>query len=88
MHQMSPFFYVLTLTFLFGTPIVIFAMKYFSAAYQARQKARADEAYRALAEKAATAQSENTASLSAMRADLASVATRLAAIEKILKAVE
>ena len=38
---MRPFYYVLTLLFMFGTPLIIFAMKYLSSAYQARAKARA-----------------------------------------------
>ena len=85
---MSPFFYVLTLCFLFGTPLAIFAMKYASAAYQARAKARADEAYRALAEKTAAAQTETAASVATMKSELASIGTRLAAVEKMLKDVE
>lgn len=85
---MQPFYYVLTLCFLFGTPLAIFAMKYISAAHQARSKAMGEEAYRDLAQKVASVQSENAANLSAVRTDLAAIATRLAAIEKVLKAVE
>lgn len=84
---MSPFYYVLTLCFLFGTPLLIFGMKYLSAAYQARQKAKGDEAARELAQRAAAAQSETAASLAAMKSELASIGTRLAAVEKMLKDV-
>lgn len=85
---MQPFYYVLTLLFLFGTPLIIFAMKYVSAAYAARSKGQADDAYRELAQKAATAESENSASLVAIRAELSQIVERLSAVEKILKAVE
>jgi hypothetical protein len=71
----------------FGTIILVFAMKYFSAAYQARAKARADEAYRDLAQRAAAAQSESAASLTAMKSELAAINARLTAVEKILKDV-
>jgi hypothetical protein len=71
----------------FGTILVVFAMKYFSAAYQARQKAKGDEAYRAIAQGAAAAQSETAASLSTMKTELAAINTRLSAVEKILKDV-
>ncbi len=67
---MSPTYYLITLAVLFGTPIAIFGMKYFSAVQQARARALADDA------------------LSALQGDLSEIKTRLAAIEKILKAVE
>ena len=85
---MQPFYYVLTLAVMAGTPLIIFGLKYWSAAYQARAKASADEAYRALAQQFATAQSESAASLSTIQNDVAQIAARLAAVEKILKAVE
>jgi hypothetical protein len=85
---MRPFYYVLTLLFLFGTPLIIFAMKYISSAYQARTNARADAAYRELAQRAAAAQSETAASLATVKADLAAIGRRLGAVEEILKAVE
>jgi HAMP domain-containing protein len=73
---------------LFGTVLIIFAMKYISAAYQARSRARNDDAYRQLAEKAASIQAQSATSLSAMQTDLSEINARLAAVEKILKAVE
>jgi len=85
---MEPFLYLLTLAVMAGTPLIIFGLKYWSAAYQARAKARADEAYRTLAQQAATTQSESAAALSAIQNDVAQIAARLAAVEKILKAVE
>jgi hypothetical protein len=85
---MQPFYYVLTLAVMAGTPLIIFGLKYWSAAYQADAKARADEAYRALAQKAMAAQSETAASLTAMKSELAAMGARLSAVETILKAVE
>jgi hypothetical protein len=85
---MQPFYYVLTLVVMFGTPLIIFGLKYWSAAYQARAKAKADEAYRELAQKAVVAQSESAGALSAIQNDVAQIAARLTAVEKILKAVE
>ena len=85
---MEPFLYLLTLAVMAGTPLIIFGLKYWSAAYQARAKAKADEAYRALAQRSATAQSESAAALSAIQNDVAQIAARLIAVEKILKAVE
>ena len=80
--------YFASMLFLFGTPIIIFGMKYFAAAKQARAQAEADQAYRALADKSATAQSANTALLAAIKTDMAALNDRMTAVEKILKAVE
>jgi hypothetical protein len=85
---MRPFYYVLTLIFMFGTPLIIFAMKYISSAYQARAKTAVDDAYRELAQKAAAAQSETAASLATMKSELMAIGSRLSAVENILKAVE
>jgi len=86
--EMSPFYYVLSMMFLFGTPLIIFAMKYIAAAYEARAKGAADDAYRQLAQRSAQSQSESAASLAAIQTDVAQIAARLTAVEKILKAVE
>jgi hypothetical protein len=86
MRSEAVFVYTL-MAAVFGTILVVFAMKYISAAYQARQKAKGDEADRELAQRAVTAQSETAASLSAMKTDLAAINSRLTAVEKILKDV-
>jgi hypothetical protein len=62
-------------------------MKYLSAAYAARARLANDEAYRALAEKAATGLTQNQAALGAIQAELTNLSASLAAIEKILKQV-
>lgn len=85
---MSDLNYLLSISLIFGTILIVFGMKYFSAAYRARTEAVGKDAYRELAEKAIAEQSQNAASLSAMRSELAEVKSHLAAVEKILKTVE
>jgi HAMP domain-containing protein len=80
--------YYLSMGVLFGTVLIIFAMKYISAAYQARSRSRNDDAYRELAEKAAAVQTQSVSSLSTMQTALSEINARMAAVEKILKAVE
>ena len=85
---MHPVLYLISVAALFGTPIVIFAMKYISAASQARSRGAQEDSYRKLASDAVTAQSGNAATLSAIQSELAEIKTRMASVEKILKAVE
>jgi hypothetical protein len=85
---MSEHLYLISLGVLFGTPLLIFGMKYASAAYQGRARTADEDAYKELAQKAAAAQSESAASLSTIQSELSDVRTRLAAVEKILKDVE
>jgi hypothetical protein len=70
------------------TVLVVFGMKYFSAMFQARARIANDALYRALAEKAVSAQAENQAALVAIRSDLTRFASSLASVEKILQQVE
>ena len=86
-ETMTSGIYILTLGVMFGTILAVFAMKYISAAFAARAKMANDEAYRALAEKATAGLTENQVSLGAIRGELASLSTSLAAVEKILKQV-
>jgi hypothetical protein len=80
--------YLIFVSPLVVTILVVFGMKYFSALFQARARLANDVLYQALAEKAVTAQAENQASLSAIRADLTKFASSLASVEKILQQVE
>lgn len=68
--------------------VLVFFMKYVSAVLQARVRLAQDEAYRAVATKAATAQAETAAALATMTGMLSEVQTRLITLEKILKEVE
>ena len=85
---MSETVYLLTICLPLGTILLVFGLKYFSAAFQARSRLASESAYRELAEKAVTVQSDNAASLSSIQAELAQIRIRLAAVEKILKEVE
>jgi uncharacterized membrane protein len=85
---MSEPLYLLSISLVFGTILLIFGMKYFSAAHQARSRAMGEEAYRDLAAKAVSAQSETATSLIAVKGELSDIKIRMAAVEKILKAVE
>lgn len=87
-HEMTEHVYLITLCVFFAVPLLIFGMKYLSAAYQARLRALADDAYRKLAGDAVTAQAGNAATLSAIQSELAEIKTRMASVEKILKEVE
>lgn len=84
---MSEQIYLMTLTIPLGTVLVIFAMKYLSAAYKARSEAASAEAYRELAARSAAAQAENAAALAAIRATLGDMHGRLAEVETMLKEV-
>jgi hypothetical protein len=86
--EMPTWLYLLTIGLILGTVLVIFGMKYFSAALQARARIANDAAYRTLAEQAVSAQSENQATLTTMRGELAKIAASLAAVEKVLQQIE
>lgn len=77
---MSEDLFLTTLLMIIGTIVLIFVLKYASAAYQAHARLKSDNAYKDLAKKAATAEA-------AAAADLAEIKTRLAAVEKMLKEV-
>lgn len=80
--------YLIFISPLVVTVLVVFGMKYFSALFQARARMANDVLYRQLAEKAIGAQAENQATLAAIRADLSRFAASLATVEKILQQVE
>ncbi len=85
---MSTVHYYITICLILGTVILIFTMKYASAAKQTRTLAAKEDAFRDLTEKAIAAQAQNAASLASIMTDLSQVSTRLTAVEKILKDVE
>jgi hypothetical protein len=80
--------YLMTLCLPLATILLVFGMRYFSAVQQARARLANDDAYRQIAEKSATAQSETATALSSIQTSLSEVRTRLTAVEKILKEVE
>jgi Tfp pilus assembly protein PilO len=85
---MSETIYLLTICLPLATIILVFGMRYWSAVQQAKARLANDQAYRDLAARAATAQSENAIALNAVNASLADLKTRIAALEKVLKEVE
>lgn len=85
---MSDFIYLLSMGLLFGTILLVFGMRYFSAMQQSKARLANDGAYRQIAAQAATAQAETATALSSIGATLADVQSRLTAVEKILKEVE
>jgi Tfp pilus assembly protein PilO len=85
---MSEHLYLLTIVLPLLTVLLIFALKYISAAYQARERSQSESAYRELAKTASSAQAETAASLCAMRTELAQISARLATVSKILQEVE
>ncbi len=80
--------FLLVTILLFVTILLVFGMKYFSAARQAQGQLAGDTALRDLADKATALQSEAVAALAAVRSELAEIKARLASVEKILKEVE
>jgi signal transduction histidine kinase len=70
------------------TIIVIFAMKYFVAARQARLRITSEDGYRELMERTVSAQERSTELLAALEGNVSQIETRLANVEKVLKEVE
>lgn len=70
------------------TILLIFAMKYFSAARQARLRIAGEDAYRDLAERSVRVQEESAAALAALKDGVAGIEGRLTRVEKVLKEVE
>lgn len=85
---MSESLYLITIGLVPVTILLVFGMKYFSSAFQARSRLANENAYREFAQKAVAMQSESAAALSSIQAELGQIRIRLAAVEKILKEVE
>jgi hypothetical protein len=80
--------YLLTIGLPLLTILLVFGMRYYAAVQQAKARLANDDAYRAVAEKAVSAQADTANALAAMNVTLADLKSRLAAVEKILKEVE
>ena len=85
---MSSLIFITTLTILFGTIVIVFAMRYVAQVVQARAQSAQALDYRKLATDAVTAQSGNAATLAAIQSELTEIKARMTNVEKILKAVE
>lgn len=80
--------YFLTIGLVFGTILVVFGMRYYSAYQQAKARIAHEQTYRELATIAVADQAATATAISSGQAALADIATRLTAIEKVLKEVE
>lgn len=80
--------YLISISLIPATFLVVFAMKYGAAVFGARARIAGDTAYQTLVERALAVQSENQASLAVIQAELSRVSASLASVEKILKQVE
>ena len=85
---MSPTIYFISMGAVLGTIILVFGIRFLQASAVAAVDAAHTDAYRKLASDAVTAQAGNAATLSAIQSELTEVKTRMANVEKILKAVE
>jgi hypothetical protein len=84
---MSNLDYLIFVSPIVATILIVFGMKYLAAIRQARARILTEDAYRELAQKSADAQTESTALLSAIQTGLSDINARLTAVEKILKEV-
>lgn len=85
---MTETIYLLTICIPAGVVLIIFVMKYRSAGREAQARILTENDFREVARKAVATQAETATALTAAQADLSEIKTRLAAVEKILKAVE
>ena len=85
---MSEPIYILSISLVFGTIALIFGMKYYASIRQARTRVLSEDAYRDIAAKSAAALSGTATALAAIQGEVAEIKARMAAVEKILKAVE
>ena len=85
---MSNSVFFTTLGLIILTVLTVFGMKYWSAMRQAQSRILSENAYRELAEKSATAQTESANWLARLQTQMSELNARMAAVEKILKAVE
>ena len=84
---MSTPLYLISICLPLGAVVLVFGMRYVSVIVQAKSRLANDDAYRRIAETAASAEAATATALTAIGASLADAATRLTAIEKILKDV-
>lgn len=87
MNDNAPTFLLVTILVLVVV-LLIFGMKYFSAARTARLRIVSEDAYRDLAGRSIKAQEECASVVPAMKGAIAEIESRLLNIEKVLKEVE
>ena len=85
---MSEHLYLLTIGLPLLTLLLIFGMRYRVMGTQARARLADDQAYRRIAETAASTQAEIATTLAAVEATLVDLKSRLTTVEQILRQVE
>jgi hypothetical protein len=85
---MSTAVFLTTLSIPIGAILLIFGMKYLSAAVSARARIASEANWRAIAETAAATQDRTLQALAAIQSDLAALAATTARVEQVLKQVE
>jgi signal transduction histidine kinase len=83
-----PAIFLVVTIFVLVTVLLVFAMKYFSAARQARLTLTSEDRYRDLAEKAVKAHEESAATLASLKQTVSEIGGRLGNVERVLKDVE
>lgn len=84
---MAKHVYLLTIVLPLATVLIVFAMKYAAVAIQTRATRASEQAYRALAERSASAQQDSVAAPASIRSDIARLSASLASVETVLKQV-
>lgn len=84
---MSEQVYLITIALPFGTVLIVFAMKYPTAARQAQASIRSTDASRSLSERSAATRAQTAASLASIEAEMIRIGNRLGAVETMLRGV-
>ena len=84
---MSPAIYILTISLLPLTAIVVFAMKYASAYAAAKARASEDVALKSAIQQAATAHAATSASLEKIERELSRLSASVASVETMIRQV-
>ena len=80
--------FLVTISLPLLTILLVFGMRSYAAVQQAKARLGGEEAFRQVAEASVAAQSETATRLAAIDASLTDVKARLASVETILKTVE
>ena len=85
---MSESVYLITISSVLVTVIIVFALRYLALSRQTRSRLANEDTYRELASRSASALADASARLGSVNAEVGLLGVRLAAIERILKEVE
>ena len=85
---MSESVYLITISSVLITVIIVFALRYLALSRQTRSRLANEDTYRELASRSASALADASARLGSVNAKVGLLGERLAVIEKILKEVE